>query len=650
MAAAAEKEVGVPLLDERQIELAVYGLRRSEDRVIFEVDPGPGWLLGELSEWLEEDRQWLSPHTRQWTLLLDDLQRARVAAGPRLRAHLEQLGDDWREVSECRIAIAKTKRSEVLAPSLRLRLKGASSRLRDRLLVPETLGAAFDDLLGATDHLGARRAAGRLRDLIDLQGLDSAGLSKALAAILEDELLAVKEARGERVSSADLRADAGLTPTERVQLCKMRLAKVPRRAEAVVWLEYVLAPVGAGRLEVGEAVKIYSSGWLRDAIEEGRTEELPPELATAPGETNVARLADVGTDENDRREDLVTALVRVYLGEVQTESALQLARESAELVISLAVLLGGDPTIWLPSGSWARFYDGRPAGASFHAPPVNAVSLDHRQAMRSDAMPDFVEEWGEKLPGHLPPRGQELRSVGRLALWLRRSRETWGPGRLVLCGRILEQIAGWAGVGGRYRFAEEFLRLSWALRRVGLEVGNSWRAVVAAHWDGDPTLLPGAWEEIVAERAFGYAELADGRYVFNQAGVIEKVDFLRERLDPDSAPHERLTALRANTADGPATARWIGSLEKEFDVFAERERRLRNALVHGGAVGEEVPESTTLFVDWLAAEALHAAIEGTLAGTDLVAHFLEFRSLRETRRRKLEEGVRPSEALFWRPG
>jgi hypothetical protein len=67
-------------------------------------------------------------------------------------------------------------------------------------------------------------------------------------------------------------------------------------------------------------------------------------------------------------------------------------------------------------------------------------------------------------------------------------------------------------------------------------------------------------------------------------------------------------------------------------------------------VGEELPESTTLFVDWLAAEALHAAIEGTLAGTDLVSHFLDFRSLREARRRRLMEGVAPSEALFWSPG
>jgi len=141
------------------------------------------------------------------------------------------------------------------------------------------------------------------------------------------------------VSSADLRNDAGLTPRERVELCKVRLAKVPRRAEAVVWLEYVLAPVGAGRLELGEPVKIYSTGWLREAIEEGRTEELPAELASAAAETSVARLADVGSDGKGRHEDLVTALVRVDLGEVQTESALQLARETAELVVSLAVLL-----------------------------------------------------------------------------------------------------------------------------------------------------------------------------------------------------------------------------------------------------------------------------------------------------------------------
>ena len=122
--------------------------------------------------------------------------------------------------------------------------------------------------------------------------------------------------------------------------------------------------------------------------------------------------------------------------------------------------------------------------------------------------------------------------------------------------------------------------------------------------------MEGGWEKVLADPAIAYEERPDGGYTVSLAGVTERAGFLAGLLDAGcTAAGERLTGLAERTASGEATAEWIVELEKEFDVLKSRERRTRNALVHGGAVEDEVAASVLLFVDWLAADALHGAIE-----------------------------------------
>jgi hypothetical protein len=459
----------------------------------------------------------------------------------------------------------------------------AGERIGAELLRPEVLDGAFDDLLGAGDHMDARRQARRLEALIDAQGLDTISLIKEIREIIEDDLVRIKAARGEKLESGDLGRTAGLGPAERVELARLRMRVRPRRARAMVWLEYTLARLGPGRVVMGDAVQLYTARWLREAIAAGRVGELPAELLPPGPTSNLSMLIDLGGgDEEGRGMEIPEALVRIDLGEVATDQALQMAREAAELIVALAVLQGSDPVLWQPTGSFVRFLDGREAGATFHASPVPALTLDHHDALRSDAMPEFSAGLGADLATHLPVRNARLRRAARLALWLRRSREAWEPGRVVLVGRVLEQVAGWAGVRDRYRFEDEYLRLSWAIRRVRLEVSNSWRGVWAARIDRDPALHDGAWEEIVADPTIDYEEAPSGGYSFSLAGVMERTDFLIERLEPGSAPHERLSRLARRTAEGKSTAAWIAELEEEFAVLKSRGQRTRNALVHGG--------------------------------------------------------------------
>jgi hypothetical protein len=639
--------------NESNCERAVYGLGEVERGMPFEADPGLALLVGELDEWLEDDRQWLGAFTHQWVSLLDDVVASRHASGPSLSDFVEQSAAAWAEIGACRSVLKKSKHGKALDPSIRRRLQRAVRTISEQLLERGALSAAWDDLLAATDFLSARIQARRLFGFIEAQGLDSRELTKSLRELLEDEKATVKMARGESSEREDHNQRAGLSIPERVGLGHALLAAPPRQAETVIWLRYTLSPLRAGRLKLGDAVEIFSAAWLRETLAGEGVEHLPRELREDK-HGHLALLANVppGGDEDDgptpkEEEEIPEALVRVALGQVSTSEALALARETAELIVSLASLQGADPSIWLLTDSYVRFYNGREAGASFHAPPVMKLSLEHRQALKSDSMPEFVEEWASDLPAGLPLLRRDLRQAARLALWLRRSRDTWEPGRIVLCDRIFEQVGGWAGMGDRRRFCSEFLRISWALQRVRREITNCWHGLYAARLNLDPTLKDGAWEEIKANPGLDYQDGELGRHHFNLSGVIRQIDFLLERVTPDTPLHERLTRLKSRTATGQTVAAWIEELMHEFDAFQQRERRVRNALVHGGPVSDEMAASVLLFVDWLAADALHTAIKGLLAESDLVDYFLDRRADHEKCLVRLRGGDDPADALFW---
>jgi hypothetical protein len=639
---------------ERQIELTLEGLERLDQPIPFELDAGLRALIEELTEWLDDDRQWASGHSEQWKSLLADVLGARSAAGPHLRRHLAGVVSSWDELTALKGQVGGRGRGAP-EPSLRQRLSRATRAIGDCVLEAEALEVAFDDLLESNDHLDAREAARRLVRLVEAQGLPSAEVVKDLTSILEDNLWFVKTARGERHERDDIRRRAGLAPAQRIELARSALGGRDHIEDAVIWLEYTLAPLPSGHLALGDAVELFTTDWLLEAIAEERHEELPLELR-APQEShsnlrNLLRLnPDPDEDAEKQPEDWwksPVAFFRVELGLVEISQALQLGREAAELIVALSVLSGSHPELWQPTGSFVRVLGGREADASFYAPPLRSVSMAQHDAMKSDVMPELAVGLGQNLAGHLPVRDVRLRRAARLALWLRRTRETWEPGRVVLAGRVLEQIAGWAGVGDRVLFESEYLKLAWALRRIRLEISNAFRGIWAAHHDRDPLLNDGGWEKVLADPSIAYEERPDTSYTISLRGVIEKADFLAGLLDSGSPAGERLTMLADRTASGKATADWIVELEREFDVLKSRERRSRNALVHGGAVEDEVAASVLLFVDWLAADALHSAIEGILEGTELLDYFIDFRARREQCRSSLEAGEKPSSALFW---
>ncbi|HEX3173325.1 MAG TPA: hypothetical protein VHQ43_03780 [Solirubrobacterales bacterium] len=617
-------------------------------------------VLSELEEWLADERQWVSGYAGQWRSLIDDLTAARMALGARFGTYLRSgaRASIWAELTGVRKALRDRRRGGP-DPVLRRRLKRAAEQLRLAIDEADALPTAWEDLLlASTDEVALARAH-TLLVLAAEQGLDSDAIASQLAEVLRDSGYRIAILRGEPTNRFESLAErAGASVGERLELCRSLLATPGASGEAVVWLRYLLAPLDPGvMIEISEGVRIYAQGSLREAWVADQRERLPPELRDGNRPHNLATMARIPDPDEDEGDEAYVdpdegrppyALIRIDLGRVRFAEALALARETAELLVSLAVLHGADPAIWLLTGDYATFRDGRGAGASFTAPPVFEPNLEQESAMASDRLPFVISKWSEQLAPHLPLTRPDLRRAAQLAYWMRRAQETWEPGRLVLYDRVFEQVAGWAGFTDLGRFVEDCLRPSWPLGRVRNEITNCWAAVHNAGSGPFREISESAWSEIAAAPEIGYVPRDDGGWEVNLKGVLLRLSFILERLSPDSALHERVERLRERTSSAKATLSWLDELDGHFAALRARTRRLRNALVHGGPVGEQAAGSVLPFAEWLATDALHTALDGLLADKgDLIDHFLSRRTAQLGAREGLVAGKSPTEVLFW---
>lgn len=619
-------------------------------------------VLSELEQWLGDERQWVSGYSNQWTSLLDDIQSARKATGATFSGFLGtgDRAEVWGEIAGVRRALKRHRRGGP-DPVLRRRLSRVAQALRAALLQPEALLAAWEDLINAKSDEVALRRAYTLLALGAEQGLDGIRTSQILLEVLRNYDYRIANLRGEeripRFQGFADRADASVE--ERFELCRKVLTESAANGKVVIWLRYLLAPLGEGRIiRLSEAVAIYSQDSLREAWISGERELLPPELRDGKRPHNLATMAQIPDEKTEVEADEQVsekaddrppfALIRIDLGEVRVAEALALARETAELLVSLAVLHGADPVIWLLTDDHVTFRDGETMGATFSAPPVFKPTLEQQSAMVSDRLPFVLSQWAEQLAPHLPLTRPDLRHAARLAYWMRRARETWEPGRLVLYDRIFEQVAGWAGFTDLGRFIDDCLRPSWPLGRIRNEITGCWSAIHNAGTGPLREISEEAWCEIALLPELEYVPLDDGGWEVNLKGVLLTLESILVHLDEQTALYERVETLAERTSSAESTLKWLENLDADFLALSGRSRRLRNALVHGGLVGEQAARSVLPFVESLATDALHTALDGLLGGeADLIGHFITRRSDQLRVIQRLRAKTPPAEALFW---
>ncbi|MBS1891562.1 MAG: hypothetical protein JST59_09725 [Actinobacteria bacterium] len=619
-------------------------------------------VLDELDSWLADDHQWRNASPRNRVSLIDDLRAASDALGPHLREVLE-VGSrsPVEELRRSRAALGDGRRPP--DESLRRSLAGSVAAVRARVLADDSLKAAWSDLLSAGGPEEGASAARTLLRLAEARGHGEDSLADRLGAILGDNARRLAIERGEIPAEGDLNRPAGSGIEERLSLASAAITSIPRRGEAAVWLLYAFARrISPPVLEVGPRMTLYDVGWLRSVVETGHAAYLlPPELdrdlesiglllpRLDPGAREEGPLPPPGPRPKED-EEVPHVAVRIDLGEVAISEAEASARSSAEALVALADLHDAESP-WVVEESFSMYVDGRHGAWSFAAPAAFAPTSAQRVAMSTDATSEVIRRNAGRWGPHLPVLDAEMREATHLLIWLRRARETWAPGRLILCDRIVERVAGWAGLSGPGRLVDEHLRLPWALGRMRAEmVDIAWSAFNAIADISDLGLeeqkrLRNAHEEIRWDHVIGF-DLGVSSWRLDPQGVARRLGWLADRVPVDSAVRERIETAQRRLAAGPAAAAWASDLMREFKMIDARARRLRNTLVHGGPAIERAAGEVLPFVESIAVDALSVSIEGRFDGRDLVDVFLDRRTRAESILGELKAGADPVEALW----
>jgi hypothetical protein len=649
-------------LTEEDVERVKKALNAALKSSLFVEVPQIIDVLDELDSWLFDDRQWHKGNSSNWISLIDDLRAAIEDLGPRLSRTLH---DQNRAISGelKRIRAEFNDNSPPPDGSLRRRLTRLAAALRESLIVDEALRGAWGDLLAARGWRQSRAMARILLRLAESRGHAGESLATRLGRILTDNAHALAVERGEKPEEGDFHRSANSTIEERLALADVAIVSIPQLGEAVVWLLYAFAPrLWPPALEVGARVTLYDVEWLRSVMQSGNAAyPLPPELEADPQSLSLllppldpeppreGPLPPLGPTPKEN-EEVPRVAVRLDLGSVQIAEAEALARSSAEALVALADLHGAESP-WVIEDSFSMYIDGRHGAWSFAAPAAFLPTTTQHVAMSSDITSKIIDRNAERWGPHFPVRDPGMQQATHLLIWLRKAREAWAPGRLILCDRVIERVAGWAGVSSPRRLVDDHLKLPWALHQMRSELaGIAWAAFNAlgdvGHLDkAAQEHFKAAHDEIRWDPDLEF-DFGESSWKVNEQAVVGKLKWLAERVPDDSPAHERAEYLRRRLAGGKQAAAWAEELMREFKTIDARARRLRNTLIHGGPATERVAEETLPFVESIAVDALNISIEGRFDGVDLIDFFLNRRARAEAILTDLRSGADPAKALW----
>ncbi len=578
--------------------------------------------VAELGAWLTDERQSSRARRTNWDSLIDDLLRSLRKIGPALGNVVER---DVREREFRAIKRALPSR------------EGLDAATRRRLFV---IWRDLDEVTGTAE---ARTAA--LDDLIDgARGGFERALDTAVTLIALGDVPAGRDdwfARRLRNALQDDR-EAPLAPQERVERARELLAAEVVQGQYVVWLRIDYAPLNPlGLLELGPSVCLFSVARLRSALE--RDDE--PVFARAPELRNDADEMDflLGSEGNDDNEE-PALLIRVSFGSETGPRARERAFATAETIAGLACLHGAHPGTWIVGDSFASYVDDRRGAASINADEHRRIPAYPALALQGDRTAHALSAMAEELGAKLPVIDGELAEAGQLLHWLQQARAATPAARVLLYDRILEQVAGWAGVGETERFIADYLRPHLLRRRLWDEVAE---AAFGAHY-----ILLHEPEAAEVLRPWCEPRNLNGRG--DLPAFLASLEEVREAVEQSDSVWRwenpltlvRLRRLSEVEKSSNKRRRWRRELEHDFEHNEERRRRTRNSLVHGGPLSEATIGTIAPFSERLTTNALAIAIEGRLSSAELIDHFLTVARSDSGVLERFDTGATLADALF----
>jgi hypothetical protein len=218
----------------------------------------------------------------------------------------------------------------------------------------------------------------------------------------------------------------------------------------------------------------------------------------------------------------------------------------------------------------------------------------------------------------------------------------------VLCDRVIERTAKHARSGSLKRFIEPYLIPLWAHARIRGDLLTLANHILSDRFAffGDDSAEGALHQEILGDAQIALQSAPDGRLTVQPSGLIERLDWIGERVAPDGDARAAIERLAPKLASGQATAKWLNELCSVADQHERRRSRTRNALMHGGPVAESTVEQTLPFTERMANLAASALVEASLDGVPFADAVTDQTERFGRAKAELNAGVAPATALF----
>ncbi|MFI7611423.1 hypothetical protein ACIBP6_09415 [Nonomuraea terrae] len=459
-----------------------------------------------------------------------------------------------------------------------------------------------------------------------------------LDGVLDDLATSISNARallGESpVASGvhQLWEQAGLSESDRLDLCERVLELPPQEAWHVVWLGYEHARLRLTNHARMDGVSFFNGGTIPDsdqdaASEYGETVENWTEHDTKA----VAHLP---------KQRANTVIARVFLPQGLYEDPIAEAQRRIEAWIALGAL---DVSVrrshaWQPQ-PWLLHYS-----AEGHLRVTTENVIHPRTSSRLGAVVhEGISRSWQDMKHHTAPDSVRLREVIDLLHWWQAAQEQAPLARVISNVKVIETLATRLGDSDWDSHLRHMFEAAWLIYTINSTFAST---IIEAAGGSDIERVPAdrleTWDSIRKDTlAFDDLLQVDLVPRTTKAALHALIAVYPER----HLMGRRLRSQVKSASPKPAIEQWRSKLAKRWEILIRRTHRARNAVTHGGPVTVAAAESITEFSGLLASWEIQLALRSALTGSELANEYAAFRELRVKELATLVAAPNPEDLL-----
>lgn len=602
--------------------------------------------LASLEEWIRDAREYEKRHKPYWQSILSDVNYSSGLIGKNLKADIfSELSSVKSLMSALEKEILNKNYKEIYGYLRRMREKhiDAIRKLKKDFESPSACAAAWDDLVEACrDPASLVCNVAHHRDLflelVVASSRDDTRISSAFRGILEDSAFEITAARVEfgEISADDVEfphhhEGAGLEEEKRIQLCRNLLLITPRRMRHVVWIAYEKAALDHIHETIGQ-IQLWDGEWVRGNVESDDS----PNRSLLPSELLDTRGFFGHRDLPEGRE---VVLVRVDLGDVALSDPVNVARQQAKSLLSLAFFRARDRP-WKALDGHVHAINGQISGlSSFHS----YSDFDDFHFASQSSIGREVNKIAGSLQAHFPVSSPELNEMLHAADWLQQSEDVSTLASVLLNVRVLELVSVRTQAEQWRDFTDEYLKAMWIFSRIN----NSLADVVykIQHAKIQRELSANELETLAKFKAKTFERKNIG-FISHLNEAVDNLDQVVEVFPRHGSLGRKVRTVNAHTSSVVTLAKWVRELQVEWNSSLARLYRIRNSLAHGGPVEDAQAENIRAFARQLARWSVDTSMQALMEGKSIFEGHEEEKAWTTRRLGSIETASSVREALY----